>query len=81
MRCHHLFIHLLNPHLLLEGKNLVLKYKSGTDAVSAFEIYYTSQPKCRLINGRLNVLISHSHSHCYSNDYSHYYLTSSHGNY
>ena len=32
---------ILASHFSLEGKSLIRKYKSGNDAVSAFEIYYT----------------------------------------
>ena len=32
---------ILASRLFLEGKSLIRKYKSGNDAVSAFEIYYT----------------------------------------
>jgi hypothetical protein len=32
---------ILASHLFLEGKSLIRKYKSGNDAVSAFESYYT----------------------------------------
>ena len=32
---------ILASHFSLEGKSLIRKYKSGNDAVSAFESYYT----------------------------------------